>query len=78
MTIFVVTFFLLTLNQTFMSKFITVTDGKGLSYSFNVSHIICVLKDAHGAIIKHSSWGSNCSSLTVRESYEYVMEMIKS
>lgn len=56
-----------------MNKFITVTDSNGLVYSFNVSHIICVLKDAHGAIIKHSSWGNNCSSLAVKEAYDYIM-----
>jgi len=61
-----------------MNKFITVTDSNGLTYTFNVSHIICVLKDAHGTIIKHSSWGNNCSSLAVREAYDYVMAMINS
>lgn len=61
-----------------MNKFITVTDSKGVIYSFNVSHVICVLKDAHGTVIKYSNWGNNSSSLTVKESYDYVMEMINS
>lgn len=62
-----------------MNKFITVTSTKGLTYSFNVSHIICVQKDKDGTIIKHTPWGENSTStLKVREAYDYVMEMINS
>lgn len=54
-----------------MSKFITVTSTRGLTYSINVSHIICVLKDDKGTIIRHTPWGEKgTSSLAVKESYE--------
>lgn len=62
-----------------MNKFITVTGYDDLTYTFNISHIICVLKDNKGAIIKHTPWGENgISTLAVKETYEDVMEMIKS
>lgn len=62
-----------------MNKFVTVTSVKGLTCSINVSHIICVLKDNKGTIIKHTPWGENgISTLAVKETYEDVMEMIKS
>lgn len=62
-----------------MNKFITVTTTRGLTCSLNVSHIICVLKDDEGTIIKHTPWGeNNTSTLEVREAYDYVMAMINS
>lgn len=62
-----------------MNKFVTVTGYDNRTYTFNVSHIICVLEDDKGTIIKHTPWGEKrTSTLAIKETYEDVMEMIKS
>ena len=58
-----------------MNKFIKVTDSKGIIYTFNVAHIVCVKEDAHGAIIYHTEIGHS-SYVTVREDYNTIMGLI--
>lgn len=58
-----------------MNKFITVTGYDDLTYTFNISHIICVKIDASGAIIYHTNM-ENVDYTPVRESYDEVMTMI--